>query len=79
MCEICGRMIDHDPRCPNYIPRKASHYCSSCGNGIYDGEEYIENLDGEYRHYECFHGMRDLLEWLGFEIKMMELIDYSID
>ena len=49
----------------------ALHYCSSCENGIYDGEKYIENLDGEYRHYECFHGMRDLLEWLGFEIKTM--------
>lgn len=31
----------------------------------------IENLDGEYRHYECFHGMRDLLEWLRFDIKIM--------
>lgn len=47
---------------------KAS-YCSSCGDGIYDGEEYIENLNGEYRHYECFHGMRELLEWLGYEVK----------
>ncbi len=53
------------------MPLKATHYCSSCGDGIYDGEEYIENLDGEYRHYECFHGMRDLLEWLGFDIKTM--------
>lgn len=58
--------------CQNYIPRKALCYCSSCGDGIYDGEEYIENLDGEYRHYECFHGMRNLLEWLGFDIKIME-------
>lgn len=58
--------------CPNYIPPKASIYCSECENGIYDGEEYIENLDGEYRHYDCFHGMRDLLEWLGYEVKTME-------
>lgn len=72
MCEICGRSVGHDCRCPYYIPPKASHYCSFCGDGIYDGEEYIENLDGEYRHYECFHGMRDLLEWLGYEIKTME-------
>lgn len=66
------RTFEHDPRCPNYIPPKASHYCSSCGDGIYDGEEYIVNLDCEYRHYECFDGMRDLLEWLGFDIKTMD-------
>lgn len=72
MCEICGRSVGHDFRCPYYIPPKASHYCSLCDDGIYDGEEYIENQDGEYRHYECFHGMRELLEWLGFDIKTME-------
>ncbi len=43
-----------------------------CGEGIYDGEEYIENQNGEYRHYECFYGMKDLLEWLGYNIKTME-------
>lgn len=72
MCEICRRSIGHDFRCPNYTPSKVSHYCSACSNTILDGEEYIENLDGEYRHYECFHGMRDLLEWLGYKIKTME-------
>lgn len=69
MCDICGRSVGHSYRCPNYTPPKVSHYCSSCGDGIYDGEEYIENLNGEYRHYECFHGMRELLEWLGYEVK----------
>ena len=72
MCEICGRSVGHSYRCPNYTPSKASYYCSACGDGIYDGEEYIENLDGEYRHYECFYGMRDLLEWLGYKIKTMQ-------
>ena len=72
MCEICGRSVEHSYRCPNYTPPKASYYCSACGDGIYDGEEYIENLDGEYRHYECFYGMRDLLEWLGYKIKTMQ-------
>ena len=51
---------------------KNRHYCSSCGEKINDGEEYIENLDGEYRHYDCFNGIKDLLEWLGSEIKTME-------
>lgn len=68
MCEIC-RMIPCHPRCPDYSPHKSSHYCSLCGDGICKGEEYVKNLDGEYRHYDCFYGMRDLLEWLGYEIK----------
>lgn len=72
MCELCLKSPCMDPRCPNYIPKKAQHYCSLCENGIYDGEEYIENQDGEYRHYECYNGMKDLLEWLGFDIKTME-------
>ena len=35
---------------------------------------YIENQNGEYRHYECFHGMRELLEWLGYRIRTMQNI-----
>ena len=49
----------------------AKHYCSVCHQGIYDGEDYIQNNDGECRHYECFYGLRELLKWLGFEIKTM--------
>ena len=71
MCEICRQIPCHS-RCPNYEPPKASHYCSICGEGIYDGEDYIENQDGEYIHYECVQGIRQLLEWLGNEIKTME-------
>ena len=75
MCETCGLSIRHDFRCPNYSPPETVHCCSACSDGIYDGEEYIENLNGEYRHYKYFQGMRDLLEWLGFDIKMMNSID----
>lgn len=71
MCSVCHHS-PCDSRCPNYIPPKATHYCSICGEGIYEGEEYIENDAGDYRHYDCFYGMRDLLEWLGYEIKTME-------
>lgn len=71
ICEICFRNPCH-PSCPNYIQPKAIHYCSSCGDGIYDGEEYIENDNGEYKHLDCFCSMKDLLEWLGYEIKTME-------
>lgn len=71
MCEIC-RKDSCDTRCPNYQEPKANRYCSICGYGIHEGEEYIENIDGEYAHFECFYGLRDLLEWLGYEIKTME-------
>lgn len=71
MCNLCRREPCH-PRCPNYIPQKATRYCSVCGEGIYSGEEYIENLDSEYRHYDCFQGIRDLLDWLGYKVMTME-------
>ena len=70
MCQLCNS-YPCDSRCPNHIPR-ATHYCSSCGEGIRDGEEYIENTDGECIHWECFRSMRDLLEFLGYEIQTME-------
>ena len=71
MCDMCN-FTKCPSGCPNYIPPKSKHYCSVCGDGIYDGEEYIVNDDGEYRHYDCFHGMRDLLEWLGYDVMTME-------
>lgn len=71
MCDICRHTPCH-PRCPNYTSIKETHHCSSCGDVIYDGEEYIENLDGEHRHYDCFYGLRDLVEWLGGKVKTME-------
>ena len=71
-CNYCLRDYGHNPRCPLYKENKSSHYCSICGDGILEGEEYIENENGEYRHWECFDGMRDLLEWLGYKIKTME-------
>ena len=70
MCQLCNS-YPCDSRCPNHIP-KATYYCSSCGEGIRDGEEYIENEDGECMHWDCFRSMRDLLEFLGYEILTME-------
>ena len=58
--------------CPNYISEKCNYYCSICGNGIFDGEEYIKNDDGDYAHWECIDYKKDLADWLGCEIKIME-------
>lgn len=70
-CDYCLRSNYHEPSCPNYIPPVAIHYCSICGKGIYEGEEYIKNENGDYGHFNCFFGTRDLLDWLGYEIKIM--------
>ena len=78
-CEYCGQLLGHHPRCPLYKPAKATHYCSSCGEGIRDGEEYIENEDGECIHWECFTSMKDLLEFLGYEILTMEENKLSVN
>lgn len=71
MCSICKK-YHCDCRCPNYEPPRSSHHCSVCGEGILEGEEYIVNDLGDYRHLDCFRGIRDLVEWLGYEVKIME-------
>ncbi len=73
MCSIC-KQIPCNSHCPNYIPPNTYHYCSICNNGIYNGEEYVENYDDEYAHYDCLTNLsyRAMIEWLGEEIKTME-------
>ena len=71
MCDICHQSPCH-PRCPNYETPKSSYYCSICGDPILNEEEYIMNDDGDFRHYECFRGMRDLLDWLGYKVERMD-------
>lgn len=74
MCDIC-RQSPCDSRCPNYIPPNARYYCSACKDGIYEGEEYIENDKGDYRHIDCFSGMNELSEWLGYSVETMGVCD----
>ena len=71
-CNYCLRDYGHNPRCPLYKENKSTHYCSICGDGILEGEEYIENDCGEYAHWECVDYGRDLARFLGYEIKTME-------
>ena len=71
MCSIC-KQSNCPCQCPNYKPPRSYYYCSICGEGIYEGEEYVVNDLGEYRHLECFRGIRDLVKWLGHEVKVME-------
>lgn len=71
MCSICMR-TPCLPGCPNYEPPKANFYCSICGEGIYEGEEYIVNDNFEYAHWDCVDCGRDLADFLGYETKIMK-------
>lgn len=71
MCNICLKN-PCDYRCPNYSPTHTSIYCCECGEEILIGDQYIENDNGEYKHFDCVCGICDLLNWLGYEIKNME-------
>lgn len=70
-CKRCFKGCIHT-QCPDYEPPKADHYCSICDEGIYDGEEYIVNDNGDYAHWECVSYGMDLVKWLGYEIKVMD-------
>ena len=71
-CEYCHQIGSHDFRCPKYVYPKPKMYCSNCGGGIYEGEEYIKNDDEKCSHYDCFLNMRELAEWLGYDVRTME-------
>ena len=76
MCEIC-HTNPCNPRCPNYVlPLNTwplSHpICSVCGDPIFVGEQYIENCDAQFAHYDCIHSKENLRQWLKCEIKIME-------
>ena len=71
MCNICGQ-VPCTNRCPNHIPPQPRFICDYCLEGIYPGDEYIENPYNQYIHTDCFRGFYDLVKWLGFEIRTLE-------
>ena len=71
-CKYCNGNGYHHPQCPSYSAPLAKHCCSICEEGIYDGEEYIENDCGECAHWDCVSYGRDLAKFLGYEIKEMD-------
>lgn len=74
-CEYCHQ-IPHNSRCPLAPEPKFSHYCSICGEGIYDGEEYVENDNDEFVHLDC-PSVRETVAFLGYDVKIMESEDYG--
>lgn len=72
MCEVCGH-TPCVPGCPNYYRYSSTGLrCAFCEQPIEDGEEYIQNADGEAVHYLCVDSLRGLLEFLGTDIKTTE-------
>ena len=45
MCEICRQTPCH-PRCPNAPEPKPVEMCCLCGEGICEGDEYLNTTDG---------------------------------
>ena len=59
-------------QCPNYEPPEARYYCSICEEGIYPGDDYVENSDGEYAHLECVDTGSEMAEFLGYKVECCE-------
>lgn len=74
MCEICNS-YPCSCHCPNYTLSRSLYYCSVCGDAIQNGEEYIRNDNDEYAHWDCVWYGRELVAFLGYEVKTMEEID----
>lgn len=66
-CDECIMNGECKSRCPDCVPPKPSHYCPICNNGIYNGEQYIVNVNGEYAHYNCLYKLSsdEIIKWLG--------------
>lgn len=45
MCDICRQTPCHS-RCPNAPEPKPVKRCCLCGEGIYEGDEYLITTDG---------------------------------
>lgn len=72
MCELCLH-TPCDPKCPNYSSPIDTHVrCDKCGEMIEVGDEYLENINGNAAHLDCFYSIENLLDWLDEDIKVME-------
>ena len=42
-----------------------------CSEGIYQGECYLDNQNGEYVHMDCIPDTDWLINWFGFNVEEM--------
>lgn len=72
-CEFCKKETgNHASGCPNADEQELLCSCFICGYEIYPGEKYIVNDNLEIAHWECIDHKRGLLEFLNYDIKIME-------
>ena len=74
MCSLC-RMYPCDRRCPNALDLRPVAWCKTCGEGIFEGDKYFEDLNGEICK-ECMDDMsaEEILELLGEKFKVAEVV-----
>lgn len=78
MCSIC-KQPKCTPRCPNYISPIPKYVCPICNEGIYAGDEYVDNFSGEFAHLECLGqlSVKDILNWFDIDYRIYEGEQYE--
>lgn len=51
--------------------RKSNYICCYCKEGIFNGDEFIVNSEGEYLHRDCIFSYDFLVNWLGYDFNEM--------
>ena len=75
MCKECGH-YKCTGGCPNYEP-VIFDICEECKKPIYEGETYLNGINGYYCK-ECIEDMtkEELIKLLGFELKEARVEEY---
>lgn len=73
MCDICRRS-PCDSRCPNAPEPKRVYVCSRCGEGVYAGDRFLREPDGDILCEICLDNMDndELLHELGLSTEIAE-------
>ena len=71
MCQYCGGIATHAPRCPLYEEPKGWK-CKECGEYILEGEKYA-TIRGHKYHEECLEDMciERVLRLFGYKLEEM--------
>lgn len=72
MCSVCMKNPCHSS-CPNAEEPTPILLCE-CGNGIYSGDRYLEDINGKCHCIECLEEMTvpDILKLAGWELSKVE-------
>lgn len=73
MCAICHQS-KCNCRCPNAPDPVGIYTCAECGEGILEGDEYVED-NGKKYHLDCLDdmGIKKALTLLGIDVQTAEV------